>query len=119
MATSHSGLGQTNRPAGALRKWDHKLFEAVSRGDVERVKEYLDADPTLLVAHFGLQGKPSWSDGWTLLHEAANFDHVEVAEELLRRGARVNARAVRIKETLRGDTPLHVAAARGGSRVVS
>jgi ankyrin repeat protein len=62
---------------------DLTIFEAAAVGRVERVHELL-----LLEAGF----VDLWSpDGFTALHLAAFFGHVEIAAELLQRGADVNA----------------------------
>ena len=59
------------------------IFEAAAIGRIDRVHELL-----LLEAGF----VDLWSpDGFTALHLAAFFGHEEIAAELLRRGADVNA----------------------------
>jgi uncharacterized protein len=59
------------------------LFEAAAVGNLDRVHELL-----LLEAGFVDLCSP---DGFTALHLAAFFGHREIAAELLRRGADVNA----------------------------
>src|SRR5262249_6332926 len=112
-----AGIGETNRTAGhpARKKSEltHGMVKCVSGGDVERIKQYLDADPALLADGLALGGKPSWSDGSTLLHFAVRFGQLGVVEELLRRGGDVNVRVISRNEKRRGETPLHVAAGNG------
>jgi cytohesin len=75
------------------------IEDAVLIGDVERVKEFLAADPNLVNARIGSKGK----DQPTVLHLAAAAGRAEVVELLLSRGANPNARAQD------GATPLHQA----------
>ncbi|PYO02608.1 MAG: hypothetical protein DMD91_03555 [Candidatus Rokuibacteriota bacterium] len=83
------------------------VFEASAAGDEGRVRELLDADPSLIRAHA--------SDGWTPLHLAAHFRHERVVELLLERGADVNLRSL----NSHANTPLHAALAGGaGARLV-
>jgi uncharacterized protein len=59
------------------------VFEAAAVGRTERVRELLDGDPTLVGA---------WSaDGFTPLHLAAYFGHVDSVRLLLEHGAKVAA----------------------------
>ena len=60
------------------------VFEAASLGDVERLRELLDGDPSLATAFS--------ADGFTALHFPAFFGGVEAARVLLERGADVDAR---------------------------
>ncbi|MHC9538878.1 MAG: ankyrin repeat domain-containing protein [Vulcanimicrobiota bacterium] len=76
------------------------MIDAVRRGDIKTVKELIEY-------------KPSWKHykgryGWTLLHYAARYLQVDVAEYLFSIGADVNAR------TDRNETPLSQAV-EGGS----
>ncbi|HZO75847.1 MAG TPA: ankyrin repeat domain-containing protein [Ktedonobacteraceae bacterium] len=75
------------------------LFEAAAVGEIERVQQLLDADPTLINTYS--------HDGWTPLHLASFFGHKEVAQLLLQRGADVAARS----RNATGNLPLHAALA--------
>jgi len=79
------------------------VFEAAAAGDVERVTELLDADPSLLHAHA--------VDGWTPLHLAAHFRQDTIVVELLERGADVHLRS----RNSHANTALHAALAGGAS----
>jgi len=59
------------------------VFEAASLGDVERLRELLDGDPSLAAAFS--------ADGFTALHFPAFFGGVGAARLLLDRGADVDA----------------------------
>ncbi len=74
-------------------------FEAAAIGDVQQVRQFLDADAKLIGARS--------HDGWALLHMASYFGHAEVAQLLLDRGADVHIRSVNEL----GNTPLHSALA--------
>jgi ankyrin repeat protein len=81
------------------------VFEAASLGDVERLRELLDGDPSLATEFSG--------DGFTALHFPAFFGGVDVAELLLERGADVDAHG---RSWMTG-TPLNSAAAGGHTDV--
>jgi ankyrin repeat protein len=66
------------RKAGGL-----DIFEAATLGDLPRLRALLEADSSLARAFS--------SDGFSALHLAAFFSQPQVVEELLRRGADVNA----------------------------
>jgi ankyrin repeat protein len=115
------GPRSDDQPRGTVRKWPDQLYDTVAHGNVERLKRELDADPALLHDGFSIsgttRGKPEWSYGFTLLHEAAEWGQLPIVEELLRRGANVNARPVGKYEHSLNQTPLH-RAARGRSHVL-
>lgn len=90
----------------------HPIYDAVHDDDLPQLRRLLDRQPHLVFA----KKKTTKSGGSTLLHLAASFGHVNIARELIRRGARVNAKAVGFNEL--GGTPLHHAAARGRGEMV-
>jgi ankyrin repeat protein len=100
-----------------------ELFEAVRAGDVSRVKALVEADPGLAIYAACIMGETEKveemiagnrsiatklsDDGWTPLHLAAFFGHVDTARALLNKGAVVDARSTNAMQ----NTPLHAAAA--------
>jgi ankyrin repeat protein len=70
-------------------------FEAAALGDVQRLRAALDAD---MDAATRLS-----SDGWTPLHLAGFFGHVDAMQLLLERGANPHARSANAM----ANTPLH------------
>ena len=81
-------------------------FDAAAIGDVDRLKEALEADPSFASSCSG--------DGFSALHLAAWFGHVAVAELLLAKGADPTAVATNGTDL----QPLNSAAA-GGSEVIA
>jgi ankyrin repeat protein len=77
------------------------VFEAAAIGDARRVRQMLDDQPELILSFS--------HDGWTLLHLAAHFGQLAVAELLLARGAEVDVRSTNAL----ANTPLHAALAGG------
>lgn len=80
-------------------------------GDVDRVRAFLDADPSLLYTR-----TPTWDDhgeGATLLHIAASRNRIDVVKLLIERGADVNT-----KGGWWVVTPLHWAADNGHTEIV-
>jgi len=75
------------------------LCEAAAIGDAAKARAILDADAGALATRS--------DDGWTALHLAAHFGHVEVVHLLLARRADVHARS----HNDRANQPLHAAAA--------
>jgi ankyrin repeat protein len=75
------------------------VFDAASLGDVDRLRELLDADPSSSTAYS--------ADGFTALHFPAFFGGVECARVLVERGADVDAHG---RGWMTG-TPLNSAAA--------
>ena len=59
------------------------VFEAAGLGEVDRLREVLDGDPSSATAYSG--------DGFTALHFAAFFGELEAAALLIERGAEVDA----------------------------
>jgi ankyrin repeat protein len=76
-----------------------EIVDAATIGDEMRLREMLDDDPGLANVYS--------PDGWTPLHLAAHFDHVNAARWLLDAGADVQARS---RNDL-ANQPLHAAAA--------
>jgi ankyrin repeat protein len=81
------------------------VFEAASLGDLERLRELLDGDPSLAAAFS--------ADGFTALHFPAFFGGVDATKLLLDRGADVDAHG---RGWMTG-TPLSFAAAGGHTDV--
>lgn len=76
-----------------------EILRATKRGELERVRDFLAADPSLIHTRDEEQS--------TLLHHAAWKGYPEIATLLLDAGADVNARN---ENTHYGGTPLHHAA---------
>src|SRR5580658_443835 len=99
------------------------LFEAVRAGNLPRVAELVEADPSLAIFAASILGETDQieklvssnrslasglsSDGWTPLHLAAFFGKEDAARALLNKGAQVDARSTNAMQ----NTPLHAAAA--------
>ncbi|HYW13204.1 MAG TPA: ankyrin repeat domain-containing protein [Longimicrobium sp.] len=84
--------------------WRPDAFEAAALGDTDTLRAALDAEPSA-VTRFS-------NDGWTMLHLAGFFGHVDAARLLLERGAGANAVSVNGMR----NTPLHAGMA-GSARV--
>jgi len=82
---------------------DRALFDAAKAGNIEAVKQHLDAGADVNAKDGG---------GWTPLHYAAGNSHKEIAELLIAKGADVNAK------NDKGRTPLHRAAIFGHKEIV-
>lgn len=97
--------GENDRVRELAESAELDVFEAASLGKVERLRELLDADPSLARARS--------EDDFTALHYAAFFDGPEAALLLVERGADVNALA----DNELGVQPLNSAAAAGEREV--
>ena len=91
------------RPARPLAELNKELLEAVRAGDVQRVRELLEA---------GANPNARDKDGLTPLHWAASEGHADIVKILLEHGADPNTK---IKY---GWTPLHYASREGHADVV-
>ena len=74
--------------------------------DPDALNQALDHDPSLLQYRTNLESAFTPLTGATLLHVAAEFGHVAVAQVLLERGAEVDARAAVDAFGMNGHTPL-------------
>ncbi len=83
------------------------VFNACAAGRTAAVLANIDGDLSLL--------KTQSSDGWTPLHLAAFFGHVDLTASLIGRGADVNARS----SNGLNNAPLHAAAAGGHTAIVT
>ncbi|MBB3693585.1 ankyrin repeat domain-containing protein [Sphingomonas sp. BK580] len=97
LALSGCNLSEQWRP-GSTEVY-RPVFEQASRGDVPAVVAALDREPRLVRAQE--------DDGLTLLHDAAAEGQLRMAEVLIDRGARLEAK------TGGGLTPMHLAAQSG------
>jgi ankyrin repeat protein len=104
MLTHYYGLDDT--AVRSARRSELDVFEAATVGDLERVRELLDEDPSLASAMS--------PDRTTALHFAAFFNQPEAAALLLERGADPHA----VSEPFGRVTPLHSAAAAGNAETV-
>ena len=91
----------------AGRKGDLTIFEAAAVGDLVRVQEHVERDPSLVSAYA--------PDGFFPLGLAAFFRHAEVADHLIAKGADVRAVAQNPMQV----TALHSAVADGGDRRIA
>ena len=75
---------------------NEQLFEAVGRNNnnTQQVQEALNAGADVNYVD---------SEGWSVLHWAANFCNIRIAKLLLRAGTHVNA------QNESNETPLHIA----------
>lgn len=78
---------------------DLNVYDATAVGEAQRVAQFLEVNPALIGAHN--------RNGWTLLHMASYFGHLDVVRVLLERGADVAARSINELN----HTPLHSALA--------
>src|SRR4030067_689923 len=82
------------------------IFTAAQDGDTVKLRLLLEANPSQVGTYH--------SDGWTALHLAAHFGHLEAAELLLSFGADSDARS---KNSF-ANTPLHAAVAGNRTEMV-
>ena len=82
------------------------VFNAAVAGRTSTVLDEIERNKALLGTHS--------SDGWTPLHLAAFFDHPDLANALLDRGAEIDAPSTNAMKS----TPLHAAAAGGNPDMV-
>ena len=82
---------------------EEQLSEAVRRLDLPAVRRILQQPPG---GGFNVNVN-AYKDGWTVLHDAINRDHLAIVQAILQvEGVNVNAR-VAMRGNLGGDTPLH------------
>lgn len=85
---------------------EDKFLRACRNGDMTIVKDLLgkrETDPQGYNFEISCKGQSKSNLGWTPLHLATYFGHKEVVEQLLAKGAEINA----VNDN--GDTPLHKA----------
>jgi len=98
--------------AGGVTRYDVPGVLDMLRGRLDRLAEYLDADPALIHRRFseldcGSTGaRRLLLQGATLLHVAAEFGCLEAARLLLDHGAHVDSRATVEEAGVGGQTPL-------------
>ena len=106
--------------AGGVTKYDEPGVLATISGDTQAVDELLHRDSSILQRRYPsldigtTAGRMLTLKGATLLHVAAEFGHVEIAERLLNAGADVNAVALTDANGIGGQTPIFHAATQGG-----
>jgi ankyrin repeat protein len=83
---------------------DEDIFKAAQYGDLQKVKELVTQDPTLIKS----KGETT---KLTPLHRAAQGGHLEICEFLVAKGAEVNAKSNS------AETPLHLAAQNGHGKI--
>uniref|UniRef100_A0A8C5PEM3 Uncharacterized protein n=1 Tax=Leptobrachium leishanense TaxID=445787 RepID=A0A8C5PEM3_9ANUR len=87
---------------------EEQLLCDARNGNLEEVHELLKSCRTgEITVNINCKGKSKSNLGWTPLHLACYFGHVQVVEDLLKAGADVNV----LNDM--GDTPLHKAAFTG------
>jgi ankyrin repeat protein len=106
--------------AGGVTRYDEPGIVAAVRGEFDRVKAFLDEDPSLINKRYPsleigpTAGRMLTLKGATLLHVAAEYGQAEVAALLLDRGFDVNAPALLAEDGLGGQSPIFHAATQGG-----
>lgn len=98
--------------AGAKTRYDSPPVIDVLSGRIHQLEARIQEDPLLVMKHFpdldfgATGGRMLTLRGATLLHVAAEYQNVQAAELLLRRGANVNALSLVDKSGVGGQTPL-------------
>lgn len=91
-------------PTTPVEEIEENFLRSCRNGDLGTVRQFLAyRDAKKVQFNISCKGKSKYI-GWTPLHLATYFGHIDVVEHLLSRNADVNA----INEN--GDTPLHKAA---------
>jgi len=97
---------------GATTRYRIPALLDLLRGDIDSLKEKIDADASLVhrkfdELDFGSSGRRRLTlRGGTLLHVAAEYGNVEAAQLLIGRGADVNVRAMVDEFGFGGQTPI-------------
>ena len=99
-----AGAGTTNAQKSTSPKVEADIFKLIFKGDTAKVKQLLAANPELV----HIKGK----DGDTPLHQSAFWGRLEIAKELVNRGAQIN------QPGRLDNTPLHNAAFMGKTELV-
>lgn len=86
---------------------NQELISAARNGDLPFARELLENNPKLVDYHS--------EDGWTPLHLAAHYGHLETARFLLEHGADVQA----ISQNALANQPLHAAVAGNHAEMVA
>jgi hypothetical protein len=106
--------------AGARTKYDVPVVLELLRGNLDRVKDHLRADPSLVSARFrdldcgATGGRLLTLTGATLLHVAVEYRNLEGVHLLLRGGADVNGRASIDEDGVGGQTAIFHAVTQAG-----
>ncbi len=83
-----------------------RLTEAARLGNLDKVADFVARDASC--------AREFDHNGWTALHVAAHFGHVEIVEVLLENGAELEARS----ENTASQNPLHMAIGAGNAGMV-
>ena len=102
--------------SGGVTRCNVPAVLAILRGRVDRLRDFLDSDPTLVSRRFGELDfggtgyRRMTLRGGTLLHVAAEYGIVDAARLLLERGADIDAPAELDEDGVGGQTPIFHAA---------
>ena len=111
---------QLLQDAGGFTKYDEPGVLAAITGDNAALEKVLRRDSFILYRRYPLLGIGTTAGrmltlkGATLLHVAAEFDQVEIAERLLHAGAEINAPALTDANGIGGQTAIFHAATQNG-----